>query len=542
MDIPDKLHRHLKRQLQKATDDTGEVNLNKFIELINQVYHDNDGEQFIAHQSILAMSQELNEKNEALHHKAEHLKESEERYALATRGANDGLWDWYIFQNKCFFSERWKEMIGFSADDDFPDLESWLSRIHPNQHKVVKAALYKHLDGHTERFEAEYQIQTKAGDYRWVLTRGIAARDKSNQAIRIAGSQTDISQRKKYEDQLFKAAFHDKLTGLPNRALFMDRLKQLVKSFKRPDSRRKNAALFFLDLDRFKVINDSLGHEAGDQLLISVAGRLEMNLRPDDTICRLGGDEFTILLHEINGEEHARLIADRMIEEIKKPYFIMGQQVFMSGSIGIVIIDKAQEPESILRNADLAMYQAKNGGKSCAEIFNQSHYDLIYSTLQVETDLRLAIEREEFTLFYQPILNLKTGRVDGLEALVRWQHPKKGIVPPMKFIPIAEETGLILPLGEYIIKKVCEQLKFWANTFGYSWSPSVAVNLSTKQLLNHQHFRRILKICQDTKLRTDLIKFEVTESSIMENLEQMAPRLATLKSEGFELAIDDFGT
>lgn len=533
-------HVLLRKQAQRSLTPENDIDIEKLLTLITQSYDMADQERYLSDQSISVMSDELTDANEDLKRQTAELTKSEERYALASKGANDGLWDFDIESGTCFYSERWKEIIEFEGSSDFKTLDDWLDLIHSSQQKSVKSALFRHLDGATERFEAEYQIKCKNGKYIWVQSRGLAARNEHGIAVRIAGSQTDISQRKKYEDQLFKAAFHDKLTGLPNRALFMERLKHTLKTFKRGE--RSSAALMFLDLDRFKVVNDSLGHEAGDQLLISVTKRLELIVRDTDTLCRLGGDEFTILAEEVESEDHALAMATRMIDEISKPFFIYNQQIFISGSIGIVMIEKYEDPENLMRNADLAMYQAKTNGKGRAEIFEKRQYDLVYSTMQIETDLRGGAERGEFIPYFQPIVDVKTGDIVSLEALMRWNHSTKGVVPPLKFIPIAEETGMIKTISEVLMHNICKQLRMWRHAFGQHWSPTLSINLSAKQIFDQPHMTKLFKIIEDAQMTPEMIIFEITESVIMENAQQVGACLNNIKERGFELAIDDFGT
>ncbi len=534
------LHKILKRQLKRFTKDDGQIDIDGLLKSISDVYQTADEEEYLSHQSLTMMSAELTTLNEDLREQMSEAKANEERYALASLGANDGLWDWDIENDVCFYSDRWKEIIGFSKYDHFTSIDDWIYRITPEHQKSVRSAIFRHLDGFTERFEAEYQIKCCDGSYLWVLSKGLALRDHNRKPLRIAGSQTDISQRKRYEEQLYKAAFHDKLTGLPNRSLFTDRVKHTLKIFKR--SQHKKAALLFLDLDRFKIVNDSLGHEAGDQLLVSVARRLELTVRSSDTICRLGGDEFTILLAAIDNEEQATATANRIIEEISKPYFIYGQQIYISGSAGVVIIDAYDEPENIMRNADLAMYQAKHNGKGRVEVFEKDQYDLVYSTLQIETELRIAAERGEFIPYFQPIINLSNGKIEELEALVRWNHPQKGLIPPIKFIQIAEETGIIKYIGEYLFESICKQLNAWKRAYGEAWLPNIAINLSAKQVQDLNHLKSLVRIFKDSGLKKESIKFEVTESVIMDNSANVAQNLDFIKKSGFKLSIDDFGT
>lgn len=535
-------HSLLQKQLKRLTEDgKKELNFDKFLDLITHSYEMADQECYIFDQSLSIMSDELTVMNEDLKRQAEELRKSEERYILASKGANDGLWDFDVESGICFYSERFREIIGWEQDNPLNSLDDWFDSIHMDYRQSVQSSMMGHLEGLSERFEAEYPMQHTQGEYIWVQTRGLAARDVHGKALRVAGSQTDISQRKKYEEQLYTAAFHDKLTGLPNRTLLLERLNQTLKRFKRGKN-HTSGALMFLDLDRFKVVNDSLGHEAGDQLLVSVSRRLELIVRNTDTLCRIGGDEFTLLMPDIDSTEHAQNVSSRIIEELNKPFYIYDQEVFISGSVGLVIIDHYDEPENFIRNADLAMYQAKKNGKSRSEMFHQNHYEQMSKTMQIETDLRNAVDREEFIPYFQPLVNTQTGDIVSLEVLMRWNHPVKGIIPPLKFIPLAEETGMIRIISKALIRNVCKQLKMWRHAFGDNWSPRIAINLSVKQIFDPDHLEEIFDIFDAYTIPSSMIIFEVTESVIMENAQLVAPRLNDMKKRGFSLAIDDFGT
>ncbi len=386
----------------------------------------------------------------------------------------------------------------------------------------------------------------------------------------------DITDRKRAEEQLLHNAFYDALTNLPNRALFMDRLEHAVERANRRGT--YCFAVLFLDLDRFKVVNDSLGHMMGDQLLIAIAKRLQRAVRPGDTVARLGGDEFTILLDDIEDITDAVWVAERIQGELKQPFNLNGHEVFTSASIGITLstgilcsdgshlLDVTQKgappetatplvssqyrhPEDLLRDADIAMYQAKSRGKARHEIFNTSMRVQAVSLLQLETDLRRAIEREEFRIHYQPIVLLKTGKITGFEALVRWQHPERGLVSPTEFIPVAEETGLIIPIGWWVLQEACRQLRAWQLTcaqvsLGYPLAQplTVSVNLSGKQFLQPDLLPQIGQILQKTGLDTNSLKLEITESVIIEQTESTTAILLQLRALGIQLYIDDFGT
>jgi diguanylate cyclase (GGDEF)-like protein/PAS domain S-box-containing protein len=482
----------------------------------------------------------------------EALRESQERYALAVQGANDGLWDWNLKTDEIYFSPRWQEMLGY-RDGEIGDRPSeWFDRVHPEELDWLKAQLAAHLDGLSLHFEIEHRMQHKDGTYCWMLSRGLAVRDQAQTAYRMAGSQTDITKRKLAEEQLLHDALHDSLTGLSNRALFLDRLGQAIERAKRQQGYQ--FAVLFLDLDRFKVVNDSLGHKVGDQLLVAIARRLERCIKFGDTMARLGEDEFTILIEDIKDVSDATRLADRIHLDLQSPFNVNGQDVFTTASIGIALNDpKYDRPEDVLRNADTAMYRAKTLGRARHELFDTTMHDRAVALLQLETDLRRAIavndlggSRQEFQMRYQPIVNLKTGRVSGFESLVRWWHSERGWVSPAAFIPVAEETGLIVPLGQWILKEACQQLKQWQQNFPDYLPLSVSVNLSTRQFAQPDLLDQVGQILQDTALAKGQLKLnlklEITESAIMENPEAATELLKQLKALGVQLMIDDFGT
>ncbi|MBD2059502.1 EAL domain-containing protein [Oculatella sp. FACHB-28] len=475
------------------------------------------------------------------------LRESEERYALAVRGANDGIWDWNLKTSEIYFSPRWKSMLGYLDEEITNQLDEWFERVHPEDLDWVKVKIAAHLDGLTPHFENEHRMLHRDGTYRWMLSRGLAVRDAKGKATRIAGSQTDITTHKQAEEQLLHDAFYDALTGLPNRALLTDRLKQVVQMAKRDSSYQ--FAVLFIDVDRFKVINDSLGHMLGDELLMAIAQRLCDCLRPTDTVARLGGDEFVILLEDINDVNSVTTIADRVQQELTLPFSLNGHEVFTSASIGIALSETGYElPEDLLRDADTAMYRAKAQGRARYEIFNTGMHVRALALLHLETDLRRAIaadqltgDRQEFQLYYQPIVSLKTRCVVGFEALLRWQHPTRGFISPIEFIPIAEETGLIIPIGDWVLREACRQMQIWHAEFPMKLPLSLSVNLSSKQF-TPRLIRQIERVLQDTHLDTRSLRLEITESALMENLESAADLLAQVRSLGIQLSMDDFGT
>ena len=470
----------------------------------------------------------------------EALRESEERYALAARGANDGLWDWNLVTGAVYFSPRWKAMLGFLEDEIDDRLEEWLGRIHDADRERVKEEIAAHQRGLTPHFESEHRLLHKDGGFRWMLSRGLAVHDRTGKALRMAGSQTDITERK----------VSDPLTGLPNRLLFIDRLGRLIKH-----SQRRKDHLFsvlFLDLDGFKMINDSLGHLVGDQLLVGVAMRLEKCLRSSDTVARLGetftvarlgGDEFTILLDDLKEPADANRAAERLMKALAPPFLLAGKEVFTSISIGITLSNTAYEqPEDMLRDADTAMYRAKSLGKARYEVFDADMRASVMARLQLETDLRRALERNEFRNFYQPIVSLESGRIVGFEALMRWQHPTRGMIAPDEFIFVAEETGLIREIGWWSLREACQQMSNWrAGSKGYA-GLTMSVNLSAKQLLQPHLVEDMDKLLRETALPSEALKLEITESAVMADPAAAVEMLQRIKSLGIRLAIDDFGT
>jgi diguanylate cyclase (GGDEF)-like protein/PAS domain S-box-containing protein len=466
------------------------------------------------------------------------LKESEERYALAAKGANDGLWDWDLRTNEIHYSSRWKQMLGFSDAEIGNNPDEWIGRIHQDDSDRVKLEINAHIEGVSTHFQSEYRLLCKDGGYRWVLCRGMAVYDDQGSAYRIAGSQTDITEERRMSEQLLREAFYDALTGLPNRALFMDRLGHAVRRGKRQGNH--HFAVLFLDLDRFKLINDSLGHQAGDSLLIETAERIGMLIRPGDTVARLGGDEFVVLLEDIEDGTNAARIADRIRGAFHKPFLLNDREVFVTASIGIAINSNEYErPEDMLRDADIAMYRAKADQQGDHVLFDPSMQKATIEFLELQNDLRRALERSEFCLHYQPILDLETNKIVCLEALIRWNHPTKGLVPPGSFIPLAEETGLIIPIGDWVLETACRQLKAWHEQGS---QVLVAVNLSARQLRDPNLADVVAKVLHDTGIQANSLELEITESMVMRDWEIVEATLERLRALGVRLCLDDFGT
>ncbi len=471
----------------------------------------------------------------------EALRESEERYALATRGTNDGLWDWDLNTNEVYFSPRWKSMLGYQEKEVGNSVESWFNLVHPQDVDQLKAAIASHLQAQTPQLEKEYRILHKDGNYRWMLSRGLAVRDRDGKPYRLAGSQADITASKAAETELLHQVFHDALTGLPNRLLFTEQLEQSIERARQQED--YSFAVLFLDLDRFKVVNDSLGHLIGDQLLIAIARRLKMCVRPEDTVAHLGGDEFTILLENIRKVEDATQIAERIQNTLALPFNFEGHEVFTSASIGIAFGTTGYEkPEDLLRDADTTMYRAKGLGKARYAVFDTSMHAQAVALLQIETYLRRAIERQEFQLHYQPIVNLETRELVGFEALIRLWRPEQGFISPGEFIPVAEETGLIIQIGTWVLREACRQMYEWQQKFATARNLKISVNISPKQFRQLDLVTQVRQILQETGLNARDLKLEITESTLVENADLVASMLREMQALGIGLSIDDFGT
>ena len=469
----------------------------------------------------------------------EDLRRSERRYDLAIQGSKDGLWDWDLVTDEIYLSPRWLDMLGLNEKEFHPTVASWMERLHAEDLESFDTHLKSHLSGRTQSFSVECRLLHHDGGYRWMLVRGLAVREHGK-AVRIAGSMSDITENKRAEHRLLKDALHDTLTALPNRALFTDRVAQaIVRCERHPDYL---FAVLFLDLDRFKVINDSLGHSYGDQVLIEMATRLRECIREVDTVARLGGDEFAILLEDLDSEEMAELVARRINFSLAQPFRLASREIVSNVSIGVAFSSLGYDrPDEMIRDADIAMYQAKTQGRSRHVVFEKGMHLRAITQLETETDLRRAIERNEFTLHYQPVVSMRNGKLDGFEALARWRHPKRGFIPPSDFITIAEETGLIIPIGRIILRQACTQMQKWAKKYPRSRF-GISVNISPKQFADPTFLEDVRQVLAQTGLSGRRLSIEITEGAIMENPHEVTMRLMELRKLGIDLHVDDFGT
>ncbi len=463
------------------------------------------------------------------------LRESEERYALSARGANDGLWVWDLRASEVYYSPRWKSMLGFGEEEVGSGPDEWLSRVHPDDADLLLAELDRHIRGDAPHLEHEHRMRTREGVWRWMLSRGFAIRDAAGTATRIAGSQTDVTERKMAVERLMHDAFHDALTQLPNRALFMDRLERAMElQRRRPDARY---AVLFLDLDRFKVVNDSLGHVVGDELLLAVAQRLTSILRASDTVARLGGDEFAMLVENLEHDADPVRAAQRIEDTLAEPFTLGPHEIFTTVSIGIALSTTGyQRPQDVLRDADIALYRAKSRGKARHEVFDTAMHERAVKLMEFETSLRRAIDRGELRVCYQPVIELGTGRLAGFEALVRWQRGET-LIGADEIIPVAEETGLIVPIGEWVLRDALRQLSVWNGA-----NIDMHVNLSPRQLLHPNIVDRVADALAHSGVDSRRLHVEVTESLLIDNAEAAGALLRDLRSLKVGLSLDDFGT
>jgi diguanylate cyclase (GGDEF)-like protein/PAS domain S-box-containing protein len=470
------------------------------------------------------------------------LRESEERYALAVAGARDGIWDWDLIRGEIHFSPRWFEILQIDPVNELPVPGTWFDRVHPDDQTGLDQALNAHLRGDTPYLEHEFRIRNGFGQPMWTLCRAVAVRDASGRATRIAGSLTDISDRKLAEARLVHEVLHDGLTGLPNRTLFLDRLGLTLKQQRRDPKR--SFAVLFLDLDGFKTINDSLGHAAGDELLIEFGKRLSMFLRPGDSIARLSGDEFAILLTDISGINEATRVAERIHELLSLKFVIGNKDVYATASIGIAVSSepKYEQPGDVLRDADMAMYRAKSSRTGSYSVFHSVMYESALQRLELETDLRSALGRNELVTYYQPIVSLDRMRVIGFEALLRWMHPVRGVIGPDVFIPLAEKCGVIGPLSWWVMGEACRQMRDWQMSDPRFANLSISINISSRLFAEPEFATRAMDILERTGLRPETLHLEITENALLQHESTTVAELTMLRKRGVKFHLDDFGT
>ncbi len=471
------------------------------------------------------------------------LARSEERLRLVLRGATDAPWDWDLVANTLYYSPRWWQTLGYDMDELPSDPQLWIRLLHPDDRPEVDALLARVWQDQSESYEAEFRLRHKRGHHVPVLSRGFILRDDQGQPLRVSGTNADLTERKRTEAQIHHLAFYDALTDLPNRRLLMEQLRKALLTSARSGVR---GALLFIDLDHFKELNDTLGHDMGDELLRQVGTRLRHCVRESDTVARLGGDEFVVMLealHALASEAaiEAERVGKKVLDALNQPYLIANRPYQGSPSIGITLFDgQSQGVDALLKQADLAMYQAKAMGRNTLRFFDDSMQAAVEQRVALEVELRGGLACNEMVLHLQPQVD-GNGTVTGAEALVRWQHPRRGLVPPGEFIPLAETTGLVLPLGRWVLHSACQCLARWAQ-LPHLAALSIAVNVSAHQFRDPDFVDQVLSTLVNTGARPEKLKLELTESVLADNIDDITDKMQRLKSHGVGFSLDDFGT
>jgi len=487
---------------------------------------------------VIGFGRDISERRRA----EEQTIRAKERLDLALSGSSLALWDWDLRNNRVFFNEGWAALVGRRLRENTVAWDEVLAWTHPEDANLHEAAVANAVRGVSEEFECEYRVRHASGDWIWVYSRGkVAQRDESGRALRMTGTSTNVTKRKEAEERAEYLATRDALTGLPNRVLLHDRLEQGIVNAAR---HKTGFAFMFIDLDRFKTINDSLGHDVGDELLKGVAARLSACVRASDTVARLGGDEFAVILENLRDtdDEAAQQVADKMISAMGAPMLVGSQHLNTSCSIGISLYPAdGKDSATLMKHADVAMYYAKENGRNNYRFFSAEMNVRAQERLSIENYLRLALRRNELVLHYQPRVRLADGALTGVEALVRWSHPRRGLLAPEKFIDVAEDSGLIVPIGEWVLENACRQAAGWQRALGRDFR--VSVNLSVGQVADGDRLLRAVEgAVRGAGIDPSTLELELTESILMQNLGDKASFLKRLGELGVGISIDDFGT
>jgi diguanylate cyclase (GGDEF)-like protein/PAS domain S-box-containing protein len=469
------------------------------------------------------------------------ISEVQERFALAVRGSNDGVWEWLLESGEMHFSRRWRELLGYGVDDLANDALEWFDRVHPDDLRELREDLDAHIEGHKPYHEHEHRIRASDGSYRWVITRGVVQRNTAGRPVRMAGSLTDTSDYRLREQKLLEESRHDSLTNLPRREPFMERIRNAIDLANEYDDYA--FTVLMVDVDRYRWLADSIGHQAADKMLGIVAKRITACVRPGDTVSRFGGDKFAILLDNVEELELGTHIADRIRRSVSEPIEVDGQTIYATVSIGLTTSRRGYtDGDDVINDATAAANKAKESGHDRYAVFETKMRIDALSNLRLEVALRQAVERGEFELHYQPIVELTTRRLVAFESLIRWRHPRRGLVPPAEFIPLAEQTGLIIPLGRWVLREAARQLSEWNRGLPENEWLSVSVNLSGRQVADPRLLEEIQATVEEFELPPGALKLELTESVLVKNADVVQRFLTTLRGVGVRIWVDDFGT
>jgi diguanylate cyclase (GGDEF)-like protein/PAS domain S-box-containing protein len=459
------------------------------------------------------------------------------RQAHAHKVAQLGYWDWDVESNALYWSDEVYNLLSVLPGEFINNHEAFKSRTHPEDLEKIRQAVRQSLKQNTP-YSVEYKVNRPDQKFQIVRQHADLIKNEDGKVVRFLGIVQDVTETHVAQDEIRHLAYYDSLTGLPNRTLFHDRLDYVLKMAKRTES---NLAILIIDLDRFKNINDSLGHDVGDKFLQSVASTLKSVTRETDTMARLGGDEFALILDGVCSNDAVAKVAEKILEILAKSHYVQGNELISTGSIGITVSSaECLDKESLIRQADLAMYKAKEGGGNQFCFFNEEMKSRAHQSMSLERELREALENNEFALYYQPKISVKTGEIKGMEALIRWWHPEKGLIPPLDFIPVAEETGLIVPIGKWVMEEACKQTHLWHQQ-GFK-KLMISVNVSVRQFLHLGFTNDLCSVLDDSGIDRQCVDLEITESCTMNNIEASIRLLNTLREMGVRISMDDFGT
>ncbi len=496
---------------------------------INRLKHSNE--------NLKKAKERLHRQIDEINYKEDALKVSEERYRLATDGSKDGIWDLDLSNKELYLSSRFQDLIGIKANNTRRFFHKWKSYIHEDDLDFLLENFQDYLEGTIETFNVECRLKTKNDQYLWISITGKGIWDEDENPIRMAGSITDITERKHSERKIYNLAYYDQITGLPSRSFLIDKLQELILS---SSKKEKNFVVFFIDLDNFKGVNDTLGHDLGDLLMRNLSGHLQ-ELFQGSLCSRFGGDEFIVVKEIDTDKDNISEISKNTVNALAKDWKIGDHEFYISISLGVSIFPiHGTTPQDLIKNADLAMYTAKSRGKNTYAIYNPLMRNDLLEKFQWEKDIIKALDQDDFIIHYQPQVSVGKGSCIGSEALIRWVHPEKGNISPIEFIPIAEESGLIVKMGEIIIEKAVKQLRYWKDN-NQKVVP-VSINLSPMQFQQQNLIQYIEEVLGKYSIHPSLIKLEITESTALKDINQTINTIKILNSMGIMVALDDFGT